>query len=965
MKIITIADTANITNPLTFEVEDNTNLLDWLIGYYGPDGFSVPTQIFTGHIAKNTLLDNDNDLNREITENIFIIQRPQGADPLSIFAIAFIVSLVVSVAVAALMPTPELPENTRTRRKSQNNALAGQTNIARPLDRVPDIFGTDKSFPDLIAPTTQEYINNVLFNTEYMCVSRGFLDITDVRSGDTLVENIIGSSVQIFEPGQSPTEVLKTVVSNEVKTLTLNPPNDAGVKLTANTRLAYDSINDYGIITGADKAAWEDYGIGSVVTLTDVYIDSANELSLDEQYVVAQIYEQNKGVNGFLIDYVPASNEGIIYGDFSAFIDESVITIVNGWTVNPLNLRLDGTYVVKSADTTKIVLNSVANVNRDWTGLQANASFDNVNDSRVTQDGIALNAVSTVVSDWTDPSFPQAPLQLLTITENRVLDPRSQLPNEASVRGPFIVPDNNNDEIWLDFRFPRGLVNDNNKNYTVDIKVTFEEIDSNDDPVGPLFEVEYSFTDNVLDVLNFTRKVTSADGLDNTKRYRVSAERTSNTSPNDVDLQDQIQWTRLAGITDITTADTTGTTRIQIKTQATEQTASLQNREFNMIAQRKVVTYSGGSVVGDIQTGVGLTASNRMADIFLHYCLDQELAARDISQVDADAIYAIQAELDGLFGGKLGEFNYTFDNQNTPAIEELRQIANAARCFVFRDGSVLSMVRDQSQPVSRALFNRRNKKPESESKTVRFNKPLDNDGVQVEFKDRDRGYKNFTITLPNDLQPGDPNYGQPNTVNPLKIEVTGVTNEQQAWNRAQYEYNKLIHSRVAVETTVTEEAILLPLNARIDHVDGTTLARTQSNGEVESFAGLTCTTSERCIFEAGKTYSVILRNDVGEPDAPIPVTARTDTEFGFVLSYAPSFSLFVRGDNDYQVGTLYNFAPDGDEVANQYLVQRKTPNDEGNVTLELINYSEKYYQADAQPAPARRAFSQGYDEGYQ
>ena len=57
------------------------------------------------------------------------------------------------------------------------------------------------------------------------------------------------------------------------------------------------------------------------------------------------------------------------------------------------------------------------------------------------------------------------------------------------------------------------------------------------------------------------------------------------------------------------------------------------------------------SVVGDIETGVGLIASRRMADAFLHYSLDQSLAARAESDIDIVSIYAIQSDLDSVFNG--------------------------------------------------------------------------------------------------------------------------------------------------------------------------------------------------------------------------------------------------------------------------------------------------------------------------
>ncbi len=968
MLITILKDPANISNQELIDVPDGTLLTDWLIDYYGPDGFKVPTEIFSGAIAKNRLIDlSDFDrVNQPITENLYVIQRPLGGS----LIVAALSLIAVSVAVSSLVPIPKLPQGERVDKKSPNNSLSGQSNIARPLERVPDIFGTVKSFPDLIAPTTAEFIDNVLFNTDYMCISRGFLDVTEIKSGDTLVSAIVGSSVQLFDPGISPTEVLKTTTSNEVKTLTLNPLNDIGIRTNSLFLMSYDSVADTGYIYSNVIADWNDYSIGSSATLEDVFFNNgATELNVDGAYTVNYVSNVIIDIDGYAVTYDSGADRGTVTGTgFSTLVAGSLINLSPA-DISGSNRFLDGLYVIFSASATELVVADAAIVNSRWTGVLAGGEPITGTGNRASQIALGFGSAETISNNWNDASLPENLLEVLNITNNRILTGRVFLPDEVKIRGPFVVPDNNNDQIWLDFSFPRGLVRDSNKNVQVDISVLIEEIDNLDVPTGPTLIIPYSFTDNELEALNFTRKITLTDGLDINKRQRISVQRTSNTDPNDDSLVDQIQWTRLASIDDITNTDTTGTTRIQIKTRATEQTASLQNREFNMLASRKVVTFSGGAVVGDIETGVGLITSSRMADIFLHYSLDSKLAARDISQIDVPAIFAIQDSLDPLFNGQLGEFNYTFDNQNTPALEELRQIANASRCVVFREGSIISIVRDEIQPISRALFNRRNKKPDSESKTIQFNKPLDVNGVQLEYVDSDKKFKTQTITLPDDLKSfdltDDPNFNLPDTTNPLKIESTGVTNRQQAWNRAQYELNRIIHQRINVETGVTEEGILLPLNARIDHVDGTTLARVQSDGDVLAFTGLTVTTSERCIFDPTKTYSVILRDENGTPSNTIIVTENPNIEFGFVLSTAPPFPLFVRGFNDNQVATLYNFAPDGDELANQYLVQRKSPDSDGNVTLELINYTDKYYQADAQVAPKTSAYSSGYSEGYE
>ena len=154
MLITVIHDPANISDHELNTVPDGTILADWLIERYGDDGFSVPTRIFSGGIsdAQEILIDDFEKLNAPITSNIYIVHHPLGLSLVAIFAI----SLIVGLAISLLIPVPKLPTGERQDRKSPNNSLSGQSNIARPLERVPDIFGEVKSFPDLISSTTFE-----------------------------------------------------------------------------------------------------------------------------------------------------------------------------------------------------------------------------------------------------------------------------------------------------------------------------------------------------------------------------------------------------------------------------------------------------------------------------------------------------------------------------------------------------------------------------------------------------------------------------------------------------------------------------------------------------------------------------------------------------------------------------------------------------------------------------------------
>ncbi len=255
------------------------------------------------------------------------------------------------------------------------------------------------------------------------------------------------------------------------------------------------------------------------------------------------------------------------------------------------------------------------------------------------------------------------------------------------------------------------------------------------------------------------------------------------------------------------------------------------------------------------------------------------------------------------------------------------------------------MDRNEEQPFPKQLFNRRIKIPYTDKKSYITSLPLDYDGIELEYKDRVDD-ETRTIKLPDDLPVGDPNYGN-TAVNYLQIIAVGMRNRSQAWDRSQYEYNKMIYKRVSFETSVTDEGLFLNLNSRVEITDNTRPSK-GSDGEVLGFNGLVVDSTELFTPVPGVSYSAIFRNEDGAVSNAIPVTPRTDTEYGFILS--SSIELYLRGKCGYQLGSLYNIAPDNSK-SNSYLVQSITPSDVGEVALELINYNPRYYQADNQNPP--------------
>lgn len=83
---------------------------------------------------------------------------------------------------------------------SPNNKLTAQTNVARAYQAIPDVYGYRRVWPDLIQPSTVEYVSNLKYVTEWLCVSRGKGTIEDVRYAETPIGDIDGSSFEVFEP---------------------------------------------------------------------------------------------------------------------------------------------------------------------------------------------------------------------------------------------------------------------------------------------------------------------------------------------------------------------------------------------------------------------------------------------------------------------------------------------------------------------------------------------------------------------------------------------------------------------------------------------------------------------------------------------------------------------------------------------------------------------------------------------
>lgn len=820
-KIVTIHDPEGMSGRTIDEVPAGARLLDWLIDRYGPDGFDVPTRVFRGEVttASEINLDDHAEDGCPIRDDETIVIWHQPADPVTI--IIAVVAVVAAVALAPdIAPPPAIPEQEKVN-ESPNNSLTGQTNIARPLQRIPDIYGRNKVWPDLGAKTYTEFVNHVKFVTEFLVIGRGEYLVEDVKSGETLIDDIDGATYEIFEPFNAPSELLDITEANTVD----------GQEISS-------SSTTKGFII--DIVSWIPH------TAFFTYDSQVLQLNTDLTPNVSTVGVSGSVNSGSWVfqGAIPDS------GGYLVFLDESTGPIING-------------------------------------GGPDNGA------------AVYYSALAGV--------------------------------------GPFNVP-GGTEEIWCDFQFPRGLADrtgGGSATRSVTIEITLQRLDGGGSPLGPSEVTNHIFQDNTLDPRFYTIKLIPDTPGD---PYRVSVARLTSEST-DAAMYEQCKWTRLAGVQDVSVTDFGNVTTVLVKTRATEQATRRQERRFNSVVTRKLRSYNTGT--GMITPA--LTATTKMADAMLEHLTNSELGGKSDTEIDLDGLYTIQDALDAdvTYGDKLGRFSYSFSDSRVSVGDELKTIANSCRCFVYRVGSRIFFGRDEIRPIRSGLLNPRNKKPDSETKTIRWTRPSDFDGVELQWVEEDSNDAEVII-FPE--PPADP------PVNPKRISAAGIKAYEQAWNRAKVEYLKLLYSRVTVETSVTREGQLIPLGGRVANVDGTNTKG--QGGEVTDQSGTTITTSEPIDFKGNGTGVVVLRDDTGQIVEEISVTPRGDGGQGFVLDSLPSFTITIRGDGGNQIGTLYNFFVVNDATAKDYIVQKILPATDGYVKLNLTNYAPEVYAPDSEtPTP--------------
>ncbi len=251
-----------------------------------PDG--VPFRVYAGQIAAANDITEDFDALK--ADGVFHIVEGAGGGAIS--GVFNFIGRILSPIIKLLAPNVKTPSSDlgNQQGESPNNSLTDRTNKPRPYERAYDICGTVQSVPNDLMTSFRLFdaAGNVI-EYGYYCVGRGPLDTpaAGITDGDTLLENITGSSAAVYGPYTSPNSgtpqtvvnelppegLFITTVSNEIDGQVLKAQNDLATNVGA-AATAFQIGGTVGVITDptGDAEFNEFLRVGDLVTLANIIV---------------------------------------------------------------------------------------------------------------------------------------------------------------------------------------------------------------------------------------------------------------------------------------------------------------------------------------------------------------------------------------------------------------------------------------------------------------------------------------------------------------------------------------------------------------------------------------------------------------------------------------------------------------------------------------------------------------------
>ncbi len=876
-----------------------------------------------------------------------------AGDPFTIFLVAVTV-LSAALAIYTYMNMPEIPDQALG---SGNNSLASRQNKHRTSERAPDIYGNVKSIPDLIAPLYRYYADNVQVEEASLSIGTGYFEIDpdQIKEGETPINTIEGASLSVYEPNtlttgtaqiqigeafNDPPIVAKQVSSVDGKQKLISPNNAMkvykGVSFNGNTV----SVSGSTVQGKLDKYSWNSITAAFLYQSQNVYADFNDHFVNGEQIIIENaIY--GSAPNSNISGTTDVSAAGILTIASSVNIsdpDSYKKIRISSLTIDDLvegQLNLAGEYSVSSITKTgstgawfyEVELASSymeTNINfgrmsADGTGILSAVLTDHDENidlsgtytiSSVSANDITLVNPASVNPDW---------LLLSSLTQQQIAD---MLGRSITFKGTsenfigwYYAGNKDTEGMMLNFLAANGIY-EGDRAKQVAIEVHYQQV-VDGVPTGQIYKTGISMQGkaNNRDQVGATVR----EALPFTGQFRFRAKRI-NDNGSSANLIDDVVFESAYSFYETKKLAYEYDTTIRLKRLAIG--SGTNASELNLPVTRKLYSYRDGA-----QSAERIPTSN-FADIVINMALDPFIGRFDISEIDAQSLYEVSDEIEDYFGTtKACEFNYTFDNKNSSYQEMAFAVAEAVFCTARRENGKHFFTFEKETPNSLILFNHRNIKPESLTKTNLFGAPDEYEGVEFKWRDATDDYAEAVIKLPHD---GLANY--------KTIESNGVTNAIQAHFLAHRAWNKMQFNRKTIEFTAYGEADLVTRNDRIAIVDD--VFKMLGSGEVETQNNTVLTLDNPISLEAGESYVIHLQLKDGSVDV-INIVNQLD-ENQVELARIPLMPLVI----DKVVNATYSITKASDQESEAYLIQEKNPSATFETGVSAIKYDTRYYSND-------------------
>jgi hypothetical protein len=842
-------DPAGITPAKIYQVDVNTNILDWLNDTFESQDDLCGELACSFWLNGKEIFRNDHDevdhslidLTLGVNDSLVIINRPAISG-----AVFQIVVLIISLAVSVYtyLNMPKLPGAEEAGNESPNNRLNAASNQFRPGQGIPECFGFGVSYPDFIQPSFYFYENNVKKVIGVFCATVGAIEDNPlIRVGDTDITTIPESSADVYGPFVAPPAEFLTIhqATANVDGQELVAPNDNSL---IQSDLEFDMTEVAGVI--------------SILTTFEVVQDLG--LSTNSNLYLRSIWLSNNP----LFPGTPGAPQ---------FIE---------------HYALDGVFEI---------IDIVTN------GIDATITFSgSYSDQAAVVGSLGRASAESVLGEGTSGELDYW-------------------------IGFFDTPGEEAEAVFIHWQAPTGVRKSGGGTLTLTVRFEIENVDT-----AVVFALEPSITKNTFDP-QFVTTVFNKDIFPamTTGHYKVRARRITDVVSTAGTASEQLKVEAFVSVTPYTVPHFGDVTTVVTQRRATLFSPDQSGQKINLDYRRKLPFYNRGT--DTYETG-NLQATKAQADAAAYTLIVKGNETE--ATVNLSELYAIQ---DGLSDQRLGAFTFTFDDADLSKGERVESICNSARISSFHDGQQWRFARDESKPIRSAMFNRRSVTGNNAKQAWQPQRSDDADSVRILYVDPDSNTEESEERR-FDINTGQIISGEIGII-PIEIKLAGCRDILQASNRADLEVRRIAHQRQSVRETTYREALEIDLLDRVGWVDINDIDT--FDGEIFGIDGDNYDTSEGFHPEIGKDYVVFITDNEGFSSNTVPCVARLDTDFGFT---AAGLSGGYIASGDEQISSRYFIADADDLTASNFTLKARTPNGDGTVEIELVEYNELMYEMD-------------------